>query len=296
MIKTHSSAFLVVQVGVVGEGGGSQGTSSRRVEEGSQVEQNDILARLESKEYEAQVRRAQAQVQRAEADLAEHRRQFRVAENLARDQVLAQDPLEAAQSRVRIAEASVRQAEADLSWTQALLENTLIRAPFAGVVIKKMAEVGESVAPIPPGVNISTSSGAIVALADLETLEVEADVSESNVAKLQAEQPAEVTVEALMVFARKLIHERAAIPKTIEILAELPKTAVGKVFKPDLRRLAITRVYNEALKAADLPVQVEAVIEDKKRGLVAQITRADGVSDAAVTEVLGQFIRPWDWA
>jgi len=167
-----------------------------RVEEGSRVEQNDILARLESKEYEAQVRRAQAQVQRAEADLAENRRQFRVAENLARDRVLARDQLDAAQSRVRIAEAGLRQAEADLSWTQALLENTLIRAPFAGVVIKKMAEVGESVAPIPPGVNISTSSGAIVALADLETLEVEADVSESNVAKLQAEQPAEVTVEA----------------------------------------------------------------------------------------------------
>jgi RND family efflux transporter MFP subunit len=167
-----------------------------RVEEGSQVEQDEILARLESREYEAQVRRARAQVQRAEADLAENRRQFRVAENLARDRVLAQDSLEAAQSRVRIAEASLRQAEADLAWAQAQLENTFIRAPFAGVVIKKMAEVGESVAPIPPGVNISTSSGAIVALADLATLEVEADVSESNVAKLQAEQPAEVTVEA----------------------------------------------------------------------------------------------------
>jgi len=107
---------------------------------------------------------------------------------------------------------------------------------------------------------------------------------------------ANVTVEALMDFARKHIHERAAVPKTIEILAELPKTAVGKVFKPDLRRLAITRIYNEALTAAKLPVQVEAVVEDKKRGLVAQISRADGVSDAAVTEVLGQYIRPWEWA
>ena len=86
-----------------------------RVEEGSRVEQDEILARLESKDYEAQVRRAQAQVQRAEADLAENRRQFRVAEDLARDQVLAQDPLEAAQSRVRIAEASLRQAEADVA-------------------------------------------------------------------------------------------------------------------------------------------------------------------------------------
>ena len=60
-----------------------------------------------------------------------------------------------------------------------------------------MAEVGESVAPIPPGVNISTSSGAIVALADLATLEVEADVAEANVAKVANGQPAEVTVEAI---------------------------------------------------------------------------------------------------
>jgi HlyD family secretion protein len=57
--------------------------------------------------------------------------------------------------------------------------------------------VGESVAPIPPGVNISTSSGAIVALADLQTLEVEADVAEANVAKVASGQPAEVTVEAI---------------------------------------------------------------------------------------------------
>jgi len=63
-------------------------------------------------------------------------------------------------------------------------------------VVKKMAEVGESVAPIPPGVNISTSSGAVVALADLDTLEVETDVAESNVARLGPEQPAEVAVEA----------------------------------------------------------------------------------------------------
>ena len=90
---------------------------------------------------------------------------------------------------------------------EALLQNTVIRAPFTGTVVKKMAEVGESVAPIPPGVNISTASGAIVALADLDTLEVEVDVSESNVAKLGADQPAEVTVEA---FPDRKLPGRAA--------------------------------------------------------------------------------------
>ena len=88
------------------------------------------------------------------------------------------------------------QSQADVTFAEAQLQNTIIRAPFAGTVVSKMAEVGESVAPIPPGVNISTASGAIVALADLATLEMEADVSEANVAKLVDDQPAEVSVEA----------------------------------------------------------------------------------------------------
>ncbi len=167
-----------------------------RVEEGSRVERGNILARLESANYEAQVQQAKASVQRAEADLSESRRQLRLAEGLAREQVVSQDQLEAARSKVQIAEAVLAQAAADLSLAEALFRDTLIKAPFSGVVVKKMAEVGESVAPIPPGVNISTSSGAIVALADLETLEVEADVSESNVARLGPDQPAEVAVEA----------------------------------------------------------------------------------------------------
>jgi RND family efflux transporter MFP subunit len=167
-----------------------------KVEEGDRVREGDVIARLEAEDVSAQVQRARAMVQRAEADLSEQRRLARQAENLVRDRVLAEDQLEAAQSRVKLAEAALRQAEADLALSHALLQNTVIRAPFTGTVVKKMAEVGESVAPIPPGVNLSTSSGAIVALADLDTLEVEADVAEANVAKLSADQPAEVTVEA----------------------------------------------------------------------------------------------------
>ncbi len=171
--------------------------SELRVEEGSVVREGETLARLESIDYEAAVARAKAAVLRAEADLAEFRRQLRLAEELAKQKIVAEDQREAAESRVRIAEAQLAQQRADLAFAKAQLQNTVIRAPFSGVVVKKMAEVGESVAPIPPGVNISTSSGAIVALADLATLEVEADVAEANVAKVKNGQPAEVTVEAI---------------------------------------------------------------------------------------------------
>ncbi|SEM52679.1 long-chain acyl-CoA synthetase [Roseovarius tolerans] len=92
------------------------------------------------------------------------------------------------------------------------------------------------------------------------------------------------------------VHERAAIPKYIEVLDELPKTAVGKVFKPDLRKHAITRIYNSALDKAGLAAQVTSVVDDKKRGLVAQLTRKGDADEEAIGHVLGQFVRPWEWA
>ncbi|MBE2275774.1 MAG: acyl-CoA synthetase [Rhodobacteraceae bacterium] len=107
---------------------------------------------------------------------------------------------------------------------------------------------------------------------------------------------ASVTVAELMAFCEEKVPERAAVPKYIEILPELPKTAVGKVFKPDLRRMAITRVYQKALKDAGLPVTVAEVVEDKKRGLIARLSRQGEVSDAQVQQVLGGFTRPWEWA
>ncbi|PJF11089.1 acyl-CoA synthetase [Pseudorhodobacter sp. MZDSW-24AT] len=107
---------------------------------------------------------------------------------------------------------------------------------------------------------------------------------------------ATASVADLMDYAGKHIHERAALPKHIEILSEVPKTAVGKVFKPDLRRMAITRVYNEALAKAGIPATVAMVAEDKKRGLVAKLAKSGEVEDAKVTEVLGGFTNPWDWA
>jgi acyl-CoA synthetase (AMP-forming)/AMP-acid ligase II len=106
----------------------------------------------------------------------------------------------------------------------------------------------------------------------------------------------QVDTDDLMTWCRDHIHERAAMPKHIEILDELPKTAVGKVFKPDLRKRAITRVYNAALKEADVAVEVIAVQEDKKLGLTAHLKKTGDADDAAVKAVLGEFTRPWAWA
>ncbi|MFC3615413.1 acyl-CoA synthetase [Lutimaribacter marinistellae] len=104
-----------------------------------------------------------------------------------------------------------------------------------------------------------------------------------------------VTEEELMEYCKVHVHERAAIPKHMTIMPELPKTAVGKIFKPDLRKHAITRVYNGALEEAGVKARVVSVIDDKKRGLVAQLDQ-NGSNEEDVSKVLGAYTRPWEWA
>ena len=100
----------------------------------------------------------------------------------------------------------------------------------------------------------------------------------------------------LLAHAKAHIPEQAAIPRHLEVMRELPKTAVGKVFKPDLRRLAITRVFDAALAAAGEPARVAEVVEDRKLGLVARLDPGSGArDDAAVAAVLGRFTTPWVW-
>jgi fatty-acyl-CoA synthase len=124
----------------------------------------------------------------------------------------------------------------------------------------------------------------------------DAHAGELPVAFVELVKGASVTEAELMDFAETHIAERAAVPKRIEILDELPKTAVGKVFKPDLRRRAITRVFDAALAKAGLPATVAAVVEDKKRGLVAQVAKSGPCDEAETGRVLGAFPGAWDWA
>lgn len=105
---------------------------------------------------------------------------------------------------------------------------------------------------------------------------------------------ARVTPKALLQHVTERIDERAAIPRHIEVLDELPKTAVGKVFKPDLRRRAITRVFDELFAEHKLEARVAEVVEDPRRGLVARIDRR-GADEAKLRELLGAFAIPWEW-
>ena len=107
---------------------------------------------------------------------------------------------------------------------------------------------------------------------------------------------ATVAEEDLLDYAKEHIHERAAHPKYLEIVPELPKTAVGKTLKNELRKLAIARIYGEALANADVAAEVVRVVEDKSLGLVAELRKSGTVTDDDVVKALGAFTRPWRWA
>jgi len=106
---------------------------------------------------------------------------------------------------------------------------------------------------------------------------------------------ASVTEQELLEHCKVHVHERAAQPKHLTIMDELPKTAVGKVFKPDLRKQAIARVFNAALDKAGSAARVTAVVDDRTRGLVAQV-EMHGASHDEVSDVLGNFANRWEEA
>jgi RND family efflux transporter MFP subunit len=176
------------------------------VEEGDRIERGAIIARLEAAEYEAAVRQtesealaAEAVVHEAEATVAQAQRAYDRA--IALDTLVAEQTREDARTAVetanaRLAAATARHAAARQSnaGARASLDNTLIRAPFSGTILRKDAEVGEVVAPAVAGGGLTR--GAVVTMADLSTLEVEVDVNEAYIAQIRDNQPAGIILDA----------------------------------------------------------------------------------------------------
>ena len=178
------------------------------VEEGSRLKKGQVLASLENEDLLAsrdqaafQIKEAQANRAQAQAELNDANLQYqRFKTLLARDLVARQDYDTATARRdkaaagVAAAQARIRASQASLANAQAAVEYSYIRSPFDGVVLTKYAEVGEVVAPFGAAVN---ARAAVVTMADLKSLMVEADVAEANLDKVRPDQPCEITLDAI---------------------------------------------------------------------------------------------------
>jgi RND family efflux transporter MFP subunit len=178
------------------------------VAEGSRVKAGDIIARIDARDVVAQGEGAQANVKAARAALeqalAEERdalAQLKRNQDLLAKGFVSAASVDTAKARAERATAGVGNARATISAAEAVSRNaqvsvdyTVIRAPFDGVILSKSANVGDLVTPFS---NAADSKGAVVSMADMSTLEVEADVAESSLSKIAVGQPAEILLDAL---------------------------------------------------------------------------------------------------
>lgn len=177
------------------------------VEEGDQVKEGQIIAQLEHSDLDAALAEAKAAlnqvlalVEQAKAERADAESNFVRHQKLLADQLIARSAFDAAEARFKRAEAAVVASEAAvqvartrLRAAEVALEYTNIRAPFDGTVLTKNADVGEIVAPFGAS---TTARAAVVSIADMSSLEVEADVSESNIQRIQPGQSCEIVLDA----------------------------------------------------------------------------------------------------
>ncbi len=161
--------------------------------EGSRVKAGDILARLENRDVQAQADQAGAGVVSAQAELKDAAAALERAKDLAQKKFLSGASLDTAQARFDKARAAVAVARANQRAAEVAVEQTLIRAPFDGVVLTKTANIGDVITPFS---SATESKGAVVTMADMESLEVEADVSEANLSKIKVGQPCEIQLDA----------------------------------------------------------------------------------------------------
>lgn len=178
------------------------------VAEGSRVKTGEVIARIDNRDVVAQGQSAQANVTAARAalqqTLAEERDallQLRRNQDLLAKGFVAQATVDTVNARadravagVANAKATIGAAEASARNAQVSVDYTVIRAPFDGVILSKSANVGDIVTPFS---SAADSKGAVVTMADMTTLEVEADVAESNLSKIKVGQPAEILLDAL---------------------------------------------------------------------------------------------------
>jgi HlyD family secretion protein len=166
-----------------------------RVDEGDRVREGDVIAVLDSADLRAAIDQNRANLLEMQAKMADATRERGRQEKLVAGGASPQSSLDTARTQEAVAAAEVGTAEARLRSSEAQLSYTVIRSPLTGVVIQKNVLVGEMVAP--GGFTSQQSTGAIVRIADPRSLEVEADINESYIARLKIGQPAEINIDAV---------------------------------------------------------------------------------------------------
>ena len=178
------------------------------VEEGSKIKEGDVIARMENIDVSAirdqaaaNLNTARATLGQARADRDNAQKEYERYKQLVAKEYVSRSDYEVVETRyrravegVKAAEAAVHAGEAALKNAEAGLDYTLIRAPFDAVVLTKNADIGDIVTPIGAAAN---AKAAVVTIADMNSLQVEVDVSETSITTIRVGQPCDIQLDAL---------------------------------------------------------------------------------------------------
>ena len=167
--------------------------SELNVEEGQRIEKGVVVARLDNSNYAAALRQSQARARLARVALDDAKPLYERYERLNSQGAISTDALERQRMAYNAARATLDVAEADVRVAEINLNDTIVRAPFTGIVTARPAQVGEIVAPSMGGGSIRTGIATIV---DMETLEVEVDVSENYIDRVRPDGAATIVLDA----------------------------------------------------------------------------------------------------
>ena len=267
------------------------------VREGSRVRQNEIIARLENRDVTATmdqaaagIKLAQANREQGMAELNEAERGFNRSRDLLAKNFVSQAAHDAAVSRHEKAKsaisgfnASIAVAQANYRAAQVGVEQTLIRAPFDGVVLTKNANVGDVITPFSSAVG---SQAAVVTMADMSTLEVEADVSESNLSKVKVGEPCEIQLDALpdVRFRGRLLRMVPTVDRAkATVMAKIRFDELDPRILPEMSAKVsfLQREMKEGERTARSVVQPAAVVQRDGKSVVFVI-KDDKVAEVAV--------------
>lgn len=163
------------------------------VVEGDKVKKGQIIARLDDRDIVAQLDEAKSSLQLYKAQMKEVENNYNREKELFNRGLSSQQSLDQAETAYKSLLANIDMADARIRAAEVALENMIIRAPFDGTVLTKNAEVGEIVAPFGAS---TTSRAAVVTIADMNSLMVETDVSESNIEKIKQDTDCEIVLDS----------------------------------------------------------------------------------------------------
>jgi HlyD family secretion protein len=279
------------------------------VQEGTRVKEGEVIARLENLDVAASrdsmlanAAAARANLEQGEAEMRDAESSYKRAEDLYEKKFISESSLDTARARydkakagISSLKASIGVAEANARQAGVQVEQTLIRAPFNGIVLTKNANVGDIITPFS---SATDSKGAVVNMADMDTLEVEADVSEASISKIKEGMPAEIQLDAYT--DMRLLGKVSRIVPTVDrtkatLLVKVTFVEKDARVLPDMSSKVafLSRDPKPEERKPVTAVRPEAVVKRGDRDVVYLIEEGNVVKEVAVgkPEKLGDLVQ-----